>query len=224
MSFDTPSTKLSSDPSGQHLDIGTWSFGGAFTLSTWIKADEWRNKYSVLHLPGSAALELRSRGVSSRELYLQMDGTSGGTENISSGAGLLEWGKWIHLGIALQNGGTNNSTGFVYKNGSLFTTVTGMSLPNIVSRSHSTLDALILLRMLTLPEIWTTFDFTVPLCLPRILLPFIMKHPPVYTTRHRHLITPLLFQQRDCPPVYRLIRRPVLLLVTPQQWVTIISH
>ena len=135
MSFDTPSTKLSSDPSGQHLDIGTWSFGGAFTLSTWIKADDWRNKYSVLHLPGSAAIELRSPGVFSRELYLQMDGTSGGTENISSGAGLLEWGKWIHLGIALQNGGTNNSTGFVYKNGSLFATVTGMSLPNIVSRS-----------------------------------------------------------------------------------------
>ena len=34
LSFDTPSTKLSSDPSGQHLHIGTWSFVGAFTLST----------------------------------------------------------------------------------------------------------------------------------------------------------------------------------------------
>ena len=33
LSFDSPTSKTSSDGSGQHLDLGTWSFGGALTLT-----------------------------------------------------------------------------------------------------------------------------------------------------------------------------------------------
>ena len=44
LSFDTPSSKTSGDNSGQHIDLGSWSFGGAHTFSAWVKADEWRNQ------------------------------------------------------------------------------------------------------------------------------------------------------------------------------------
>ena len=70
LSFDTPATKTSSDPSGQYLDLGTWSFGGAFTLSTWIKADEWRKNGTIFNLPGGDDIHLRYKSVNERTLYL----------------------------------------------------------------------------------------------------------------------------------------------------------
>jgi hypothetical protein len=144
LSFDTPSTKLSSDPSGQYLDLGTWSFGGAFTLSTWIKADEWRSNGTILHLPGSDSVQLRYHSSTSNNLYLLLNGTSGGSETIDSGAAMLDWGKWIHLAITVENGGTNTSTSHVYKNGTLFATATDKTAPysatrtpQYIGRSHS---------------------------------------------------------------------------------------
>ena len=136
ISFDTPSSKLSSDASGQYLDLGSWSFGGAFTLSTWIKHDQWRSHGTIFNLPGSDSLQLRYNSTSSNNLYLLLNGTSGGNESINSGAGLLDWEKWYHLAISLENGGTNNSTARIYKDGSLFSTVTGLTVPDVVSRSN----------------------------------------------------------------------------------------
>jgi hypothetical protein len=143
LSFDTTSTKLSSDPSGQYLDLGTWSFGGAFTLSTWIKADEWRSNGTILSLAGSEIMQLRYKSVNERKLYFLLDGTAGGLENIDTGD-VLDWGKWIHLAITLENGGTNTSTSRVYKNGTLFATATDKTTPDsatrtpqYIGRSHS---------------------------------------------------------------------------------------
>ncbi|NDH16704.1 MAG: hypothetical protein EBY48_06465, partial [Opitutae bacterium] len=136
ISFDTPSSKLSSDSTGQYLDLGSWSFGGAFTLSTWIKHDQWRSHGTIFNLPGSDSLQLRYNSTSSNNLYLLLNGTSGGNESIDSGADLLDWEKWYHLAISLENGGTNNSTARIYKDGSLFSTVTGLSVPDVVSRSN----------------------------------------------------------------------------------------
>ena len=135
LSFDTPATKTSSDPSGQYLDLGTWSFGGAFTLSTWIKPDEWRKNGTIFNLPGGDDIHLRYKSVNERTLYLLMSGTAGGTESIFTNSTYLDWGKWIHLAISLENGGTNASTARIYKNGSLASTVTGMTVPDVVSRS-----------------------------------------------------------------------------------------
>ena len=64
-----------------------------------------------------------------------MSGTAGGTESIFTNSTYLDWGKWIHLAISLENGGTNASTARIYKNGSLASTVTGMTVPDVVSRS-----------------------------------------------------------------------------------------
>ena len=142
LSFDTPSTKLTSDPSGQYLDLGTWSFGGAFTLSTWIKADEWRSNGTILSLAGSEIMQLRYKSVNEGKLYFLLNGTAGGLENIDTGS-VLDWGKWIHLAITLENGGTNTSTSRVYKNGTLFATATdkttpdsAMRTPQYIGRSH----------------------------------------------------------------------------------------
>ena len=59
LSFTTPSTKTSSDSSGQHLDLGSWSFGGAHSISTWVKADEWRSGAPILFLAGNDSVHLR---------------------------------------------------------------------------------------------------------------------------------------------------------------------
>ena len=134
LSFDTPSTKLTSDPSGQYLDLGTWSFGGAFTLSTWIKADEWRSNGTILSLAGSEIMQLRYKSVNEGTLYFLMNGTAGGLENIDTGS-VLDWGKWIHLAITLENGGTNTSTSRVYKNGTLFATATDKTTPDSATRT-----------------------------------------------------------------------------------------
>jgi hypothetical protein len=143
LSFDTPSTKLSSDPSGQHLDLGSWSLGGAFTLSTWIKADEWRSNGTILSLAGSETMQLRYKSVNERKLYFLLNDTAGGLENIDT-ENVLDWGKWIHLAITLENGGTNTSTSRVYKNGTLFATATDKTTPDsatrtpqYIGRSHS---------------------------------------------------------------------------------------
>ena len=41
LSFDTRNQTFG-DSTGQYVDMGTWSFGGAHTLAAWVKADEWR--------------------------------------------------------------------------------------------------------------------------------------------------------------------------------------
>ena len=48
LSFDNPSTITSGDSTGQHLDLGAWSFGGAHTFTAWIKADEFRESGTLL--------------------------------------------------------------------------------------------------------------------------------------------------------------------------------
>ena len=142
LSFDTPSAKTSSDPSGQYLDLGTWSFGGAFTLSTWIKPDEWRSNGTILSLAGSEIMQLRYKSVNEGKLYFLLNGTAGGLENIDTGS-VLDWGKWIHLAITLENGGTNTSTSRVYKNGTLFATATDKTTPDSASAHLNTLVVLI---------------------------------------------------------------------------------
>jgi len=47
----------------------------------------------------------------------------------------LDWGKWIHLAITLENGGTNTSTSRVYKNGTLFATATDKTTPDSATRT-----------------------------------------------------------------------------------------
>ena len=57
-----------------------------------------------------------------------------GDENIDTGS-VLDWGKWIHLAITLENGGTNTSTSRVYKNGTLFATATDKTTPDSATRT-----------------------------------------------------------------------------------------
>ena len=79
-------------------------------------------------------MQLRYKSVNEGTLYFLMNGTAGGLENIDTG-NVLDWGKWIHLAITLENGGTNTSTSRVYKNGTLFATATDKTTPDSATRT-----------------------------------------------------------------------------------------
>ena len=135
LSFTTPSTKTSSDETGEHLDLGTWSFGGAHSIATWIKADEWRYDAPILFLAGSDQVALRFNSSSGTHLTHAIDGSAAGTvEWHNSPSGLLEWSQWVHLAVTVEDG-VNQSTIRFYKDGSLFSTSADKTAPDTVSRN-----------------------------------------------------------------------------------------
>ena len=110
LSFDTPGTKLSGDSTGQYVDMGTWSFGGAHTLAAWVKADEWREWTHLMSLGASDVMNIRmlnTNGGSS--LGFEYKGTLGGDETFVSGESYLQWNQWVHIALTLEDDGTNNS-------------------------------------------------------------------------------------------------------------------
>ena len=137
LSFTTPSTKTSSDETGEHLDLGTWSFGGAHSIATWIKADEWRYDAPILFLAGSDQVALRFNSSSGTHLTHAIDGSAAGTgEWHNSPSGLLEWSQWVHLAVTVEDAGVNQSTIRFYKNSSLFaTSPADKTAPDTVSRN-----------------------------------------------------------------------------------------
>ena len=103
LSFNTPSTKTSNDSNGQYLDLGTWSFGGAHSIVTWVKAEEWRSGSPLLFLAGGDQVALRySTSNQNALLALTLDGTINGHESYSSDSGLLQWGQWVHPALLPQ--------------------------------------------------------------------------------------------------------------------------
>ena len=127
-----------SDSTGQHLDLGAWSFGGAHTFTAWIKADEFRDQAAFLSLSGADAISFRLRGTTDGalgDITATYDGTAGGNENGESGSSMIQWGQWVHLAIVMDDLGTNLSTLKFYKNGSLFNSTTGETAPDAVNRS-----------------------------------------------------------------------------------------
>jgi hypothetical protein len=139
LSFDTLKSKTSNDSSGQHLDLGNWSFGGAHTFSAWMKADEWRSKAPLLFLSGTDEVNLGFDIDANGKLgafRAQYKGTAGGDESFSSGNSFAQWGQWIHLAIVQTDDGTNLSTTKFYKNGTIFATSSaGKTAPDSVSRT-----------------------------------------------------------------------------------------
>jgi hypothetical protein len=139
LSFDTPKSKTSSDASGQHLDLGTWSFGGSHTYTAWVKVDEWRSKAPLLFLSGSNEVNIGFDIDANGKLggfRAQYKGTAGGDESFSSGNSFVQWGQWIHLAIVQSDEGTNLSTTKFYKNGTIFATSSaGKTAPDAVSRT-----------------------------------------------------------------------------------------
>jgi hypothetical protein len=139
ISFDTPKSKTSNDASGQHIDLGTWSFGGSHTYTAWVKVDEWRSKAPILFLSGTDEVNLGFDIDNNGKLgafRAQYKGTAGGDESFSSGNSLAQWGQWIHLAIVQSDEGTNLSTTKFYKNGAIFATSSaGKTAPDAVSRT-----------------------------------------------------------------------------------------
>ena len=139
LSFDTPSSKTSSDNSGQHLDLGAWSFGGAHTFTAWIKADEWRSKAPLMFLAGTdqvnIAFDIDANGPYGA-LRAQYKGTAGGDESTNSGNSYLQWGQWVHIAIVHTDDGTDLSKITFYKDGTVFATSNATkTAPDSVSRS-----------------------------------------------------------------------------------------
>jgi hypothetical protein len=139
ISFDTQISKTSNDASGQHIDLGTWSFGGSHTYTAWVKVDEWRSQAPILFLSGADEVNLGFDIDSNGKLgafRAQYKGTAGGDESFSSGNSFAQWGQWIHLAVVQNDNGTNLSTTKFYKNGSIFATSSaGKTAPDAVSRS-----------------------------------------------------------------------------------------
>ena len=139
LSFDNPNTITSSDGTGQHLDLGAWSFGGTHTFTAWVKVDEWRSKAPLLFLSGTDEVNLGFDIDANGQLgafRAQYKGTAGGDESFSSGNSLAQWGQWIHLAIVQSDDGANLSTTKFYKNGTIFATSSaGKTAPDAVSRT-----------------------------------------------------------------------------------------
>ena len=139
LSFDTPSSKTSSDNSGQHIDLGSWSFGGAHTFSAWVKADEWRSKAPLMFLAGTdevnLAFDIDANGPYGA-LRAQYKGTAGGDESTNTGNSYLQWGQWVHIAIVHTDDGTDLSTIKFYKDGTVFATSNPTkTAPDSVSRT-----------------------------------------------------------------------------------------
>ncbi len=139
LSFDTASSKTSGDSTGQHVDLGTWSFGGAHTFASWIKADEFRDSASFMTLSGSDGVAFRFTSAATStlgKLAAEYLGTLGGNLYIGSDDSLLQWGQWVHLAITMDDQGQGASTVRFYKNGSLFSSSTStQTAPDSTSRS-----------------------------------------------------------------------------------------
>ena len=139
ISFDTPKSKTSSDGSGQHIDLGTWSFGGSHTYTAWVKVDEWRSQARILFLAGSDEVNIGFDTDSNGQLGMfrtLYKGTAGGNESFISGNSFVQWGQWIHLAIVQNDNGTNLSTTKFYKNGAIFaTSAADKTAPDSVSRT-----------------------------------------------------------------------------------------
>ena len=137
LSFDTPGTKLSGDSTGQYVDMGTWSFGGAHTLAAWVKADEWREWTHLMSLGASDVMNIRmlnTNGGSS--LGFEYKGTLGGDETFVSGESYLQWNQWVHIALTLEDDGANNSVARWYKNGSIYATSSANNTaPDSLSRT-----------------------------------------------------------------------------------------
>jgi hypothetical protein len=189
LSFDTPATKTSSDPSGQYLDLGTWSFGGALTLSTWIKPDEWRSNGTIFDLPGSDDIQLRYQSVYSSKLYFVMSGTAGGAENVSSGNGLIDWGNGYTLPYPWKMGAPIPPPPMFIKMD--LSSVLSPECPcpmwfhALLNTSHGQAPRGILI----FPATWMTSGCTGPHSPTLISRPFFPKPPPACTTRLRGSIT-----------------------------------
>ena len=134
LSFDSPSSKTCGDGSGQHLDLGNWSFGGAFTLSAWIKADEWRNSANILSLSGTEGIGLRYTSSDGGALVLDVQASSGAKYS-NSGDSLIQWGQWMHLSVVQEDGGAGTSNVKFYRNGTLFTSFTDKTAPSNANRT-----------------------------------------------------------------------------------------
>ena len=134
LSFDSPSSKTSADSTGQHLDLGNWSFGGAFTLSAWIKADEWRNSANILSLSGTEGIGLRYTSSDGGALVLDVQASSGAKYS-NSGDSLIQWGQWMHLSVVQEDGGAGTSNVKFYRNGTLFTSFTDKTAPSSANRT-----------------------------------------------------------------------------------------
>ena len=139
LSFDTPTSKTSSDGSGQHLDLGSWSFGGAHTYTAWVKVDEWRSKAPLLFLSGSDEVNLgfdidaNGKLGAFRAQYKELRGEM----NLSIWNSLAQWGQWIHLAVVQSDEGANLSTTKFYKNGTIFAYLypSNKTAPDAVSRT-----------------------------------------------------------------------------------------
>ena len=134
LSFDSPSSKTCGDGSGQHLDLGNWPFGGAFTLSAWIKADEWRNSANILSLSGTEGIGLRYTSSDGGALVLDVQASSGAKYS-NSGDSLIQWGQWMHLSVVQEDGGAGTSNVKFYRNGTLFTSFTDKTAPSNANRT-----------------------------------------------------------------------------------------
>ena len=103
LSFDS-GAKGSTNTTGQYVDMGAWSTGGAMTISTWIwvnKAHDWQHFFNL------------NNGENVDSIYFRQSGSNpGGTFNLKDTAGgdewtdlngFLEYGKWIHYAWTVNN-------------------------------------------------------------------------------------------------------------------------
>ena len=103
--------------------MGSWSFGGAHSISTWVKADEWRSGAPILFLAGNDSVHLRfSTQTQGMVLTHAINGSAGGNEWHTSSSGLLESSQWVHLAVTVEDTGVNQSTIRFYKDGNIFST------------------------------------------------------------------------------------------------------
>ena len=122
LSFTTMPLDLSTQQTnGQYLDMGDWSFGGEFTFSAWVRVDYTNiGNMTLMGLSnGSTVDDLMLRQTNTGQAHVRLLDTAGGTEEYISNP-FYTAGKWIHLLVTMNNGGTNASTAKVYKDGSLF--------------------------------------------------------------------------------------------------------
>ena len=99
--MDNSAGTYSNDPSGEYLQMGTWSLGGAFTFTSWVKADDFRADARLINLAGTYKLAIHLG--SPNNLSSLFGSTPGGDEIHDSGTGFWQWKTWTHIAVSLEN-------------------------------------------------------------------------------------------------------------------------
>ena len=137
--FNTSNVSLgSNNASGQWVDAGDWSTGGAFSVSSWVKLTQFNAWQRVIDFGNGADVDnilLAQIGWDDRARWDLKD-TAAGNESMDSDWGYWVTGQWIHAVGTVDSSGNNSSTMKLYSNGVLLGTRSGSTPPQVKNRTR----------------------------------------------------------------------------------------